>query len=229
MSRQILQDGTDSFDVTLVRPSTPTRAVLFAVGGGGDPERHLPLLTALAEQGAVVVAPHFERLVSPTPSEDHLLLRARRLRLALDAIAREDLVVAGVGHSIGATMLLALAGGRPWTRAGRPLDIAPDERLARIVLFTPAMGFFAGEGSLDAVHVPIQAWGGSEDRLTPPSGLTLLERASMAPDVRVVDGAGHFSFMHAPPPHVPEPLADREAFLATLEVEVIRFVLHGPT
>ena len=37
--------------------------VLFAVGGGGDPERHRPLLDAVADRGARVIAPRFERLL----------------------------------------------------------------------------------------------------------------------------------------------------------------------
>jgi len=54
-----------------------------------------------------------------------------------------------------------------------------------------------------------------------------LERA-LAPRVpvetRVIEGAGHFSFMNVPPPHTNEPLPERDAFLANLATEIGRFV-----
>jgi hypothetical protein len=42
-------------------------------------------------------------------------------------------------------------------------------------------------------------------------------------DVRVVDGAGHFSFMNTPPPNTTEPLTDRSDVLARLTREVCAF------
>ncbi len=222
-----LPDGSESFEVTVLEVASSSRVVLFSVGRGGDPARHLPLLSALAELGCIVVAPHFERLASPVPSEHDLSLRARRLRLALDAVAPRGASVVGVGHSIGATMLLALAGGRLWLRAGHALDIAPDERLERLALFAPATGFFQAPGALDALRTPIVAWAGTADSITPPTQAEAL-REVLAPrvpvDVRVVEDAGHFSFMHAPPPQTTEPLADREGFLTQLTADVCRFV-----
>jgi pimeloyl-ACP methyl ester carboxylesterase len=225
--RLLLRDDDGPFDVTLVESVDPSRVVLFAVGGGGDPERHLPLLTALAEHGCTVVAPHFERLTSPSPTEGALLLRARRLRLALDAAARPGLWVAGVGHSIGTTMLLALAGGEAWMHPGHRLPIAPDARLERLVLLAPATGYFQAPAALDGVGTPLLVWAGTRDPITPPSQAELLAHAlgpRVPVELRVVEGAGHFSFMHVPPPQTTEPLPDRDAFLAELTAEVCRFV-----
>jgi alpha-beta hydrolase superfamily lysophospholipase len=230
MNRRSLPDGMESFDVTAFEVEQPTHLVLFAVGAGGNPERHGPLLAALAERGCAVIAPHVERLASPVPTDDHLLLRARRLQLALDAVARPDLPVVGVGHSIGAAVLLALAGGALWMRPGSPLPIARDERLQRLALLTPPTGFFRPPGALDAVHAPLLVWAGDQDEITPPAQAELLKRAlgeRVDVDLRVIAGAGHFSFMHAPPPHVTEPLADRDAFLAELTSELCRFVVGG--
>jgi len=123
VSKRSLNDGDEAFAVTLLETAAPSRAVLFSVGGGGDPERHLPLLSALAARGCTVVAPHFARLASPIPTEAELALRARRLQLALDAAA-PDLPAVGVGHSIGASTLLALAGAEMWTLSGRRVPIA---------------------------------------------------------------------------------------------------------
>ncbi len=43
-------------------------------------------------------------------------------------------------------------------------------------------------------------------------------------ELRVREGAGHFSFMHDPPPGTTEPLADRDAFLAEVTAAACRFV-----
>jgi len=143
MPKHSLKDGAETFDITVLEAPEPSRVVLFAVGGGGDPGRHLPLLLYLAACGCTVVAPHCERLMSASVSEGDLLSRARRLRLALDAFALPGLLVAGVGHSIGTTMLLALAGGQAWMRAGQCLPIAtslswplPPGTFRRLVLWT---------------------------------------------------------------------------------------------
>jgi pimeloyl-ACP methyl ester carboxylesterase len=227
MERSLLQDGTASFEISVLERKQPSRVVLFAVGGGGNPERHAPLLTALAERGCSVVAPHFDRFVSPSPSADDLLLRARRLRLALDSIARPGVPIVGVGHSIGATVLLALAGGQVWMRAGEPLPIAADDRLERLALMAPATGFFQAPGALDAVRIPLLVRAGTNDTITPPAQAEFLERAlgqRVPVDLQTIEGAGHFSFMNAPPPHTTEPLPDRDAFLARLTEEIGEFL-----
>ena len=226
MARLSLIDGSTPFEATLLESPNPHRFALFAVGAGGNPERHLPLLTALADQGVTVVAPHFDRLLSPNVSEPDLTLRARRLRLAIDAIAPGTSPVSGVGHSIGATILLAMAGAQAWLGPGRPLAILPDERLQRLILLTSATGFFRAPAALDGVRIPMQAWAGTKDTVTPPAQAQLLHQ-SLHPrvpvDLRVEDGASHFSFMHLPPPHVEETLTDRDAFLARLTADVVRF------
>lgn len=184
------------------------------------------MLAAFAERGCSVVAPHFERLASPIPTDEELLLRARRLKLALDAVARPGVPAVGVGHSIGAAMLLALAGGQVWTRPGRPLPITPDGRIERLALMAPPTGFFQPPGALDAVHVPILAWAGTEDVVTPPARAALLRDVlgrRVPVELRVEQGAGHFSFMNAPPPQTTEPLPDRDAFLARLAAALGEF------
>lgn len=227
MSTITLRDGAESFDVTVLESLPGHRVVLFAVGAGGDPGRHGPLLNALVDAGFSVVAPHFGRLASTRPTEDELLLRARRLRRALDAVAQPGVSVAGVGHSIGAAVLLALAGGQMWLGAGHRIDIAAEERLARLVLLAPPTDFFQPEGAFDSLQIPILAWAGSEDTITPPSQIERLADAlggRVPVDVRVTEGAGHFSFMDRPPPHSVEPLRDRQAFLDDLARDIRMFL-----
>lgn len=230
ISRHSLKDGADSFDVTVLEAAEPSHIVLFSVGRGGDPARHLPTLTTLADQGCLVAAPHFERLVSPIPSGSELQLRARRLRIALDHVMRPDLPAAGVGHSIGATMLLALAGAQAWTRVGQAVSITSDARLGKLVLLAPATDFFRAPGALERVRLPILAWAGTKDEITPSAQARFLKDTigSRAPvRVRLVEGAGHFTFMDRPPPHVTDPFPNRDALLAELAEAMTRFIMHN--
>ncbi|WP_263770034.1 alpha/beta hydrolase family protein [Propionivibrio soli] len=227
MQTQTLRDGAESFTVSVHEAKKASRVVLFAVGAGGQPERHATLLDALAESGYTVVAPHFDRLASPVPSEANLTLRARRLSLALDVFVQPGATVVGVGHSIGASTLVALAGAQMWLGPGRRVKIAPDSRIIRLALLAPPTGFFKAPGALDAVRVPILAWVGSGDDITPPAQTEWLVQAMrdwQAVDVRVTAGAGHFSFMDLPPPQTTEPLPDKQAFLREYSSEVCRFV-----
>lgn len=221
MQKRALEDEQGQFELTVLEPAAPKRLVLFAVGGGGNPERqHAPLLQALAERGCAVVAPHFERLTA-SPSEAELLLRARRLRQALE-VAALDVPVVGIGHSIGAMVLLALAGGRAWRSRDQPLPIEPEPRLSRLALLAPAAGYFQAPGALDHVRLPLVVWAGTADAITP---LVHAQGLAQAPsvDLRIIEGAGHFSFLHTLPPGAPEPLPDREAFLAQLTADLCAF------
>jgi pimeloyl-ACP methyl ester carboxylesterase len=228
-SVRTLNNNADSFEVTVLEAAEPSHIVIFSVGGGGNPERHLPLLTALADHGCSVVAPHFGRLVASSPTGNDLLLRARRLRLALDQVMRPGLPVAGVGHSIGATMLLALGGAQAWTRAGQCLSIAPDTRLGRLALLAPATDFFRAPGALDGVRLPILAWAGTRDEITPPAQTEFLKdmiEPSSPVEIHIVEGAGHFTFMNSPPPGTADPFPDRDAFLADLAETICRFITN---
>lgn len=225
---QTLHDGSELFKVSVIEGAMPSPVVLFAVGAGGQPERYTTLISVLSDAGCTVIAPHFERLTSPVPSETELTLRARRLSLALDAFAPIGTTVMGVGHSIGATTLVALAGGQILLGPGRRINIASDERLTRLALLAPPTGFFQAQGALDSVRVPILAWVGSEDHITPPTQTEWLAHAMkkwQAVDVRTTAGAGHFSFMDLPPPQTTEPLQNKQAFLTEYSSEVCKFLL----
>lgn len=228
MLTQTLQDGDDSFKVSVQEAAAGAPVVLFAVGTGGQPERHATLLNALVESGCMVVAPHFERLASSTPSEDELTLRARRLSLALDAFIEPTAKAVGVGHSIGAAILVAMAGAHMWLGPGRRIWIAPDGRLTRLALLAPPTGYFRAPAALDSMRVPVLTWVGSADSITPPAQTEWMASAmrdSVRVDVRVTKGAGHFSFMDTPPPHATEPLPNKHAFLQEYSREICKFVM----
>lgn len=228
MLTKTLQDGAESFKVSVHEATRISQVVLFAVGAGGQPERYTTLLDALTQSGCMVVSPHFDRLGSPVPSEEELTLRARRLSLALDAFVQPGATAVGVGHSIGAATLVALAGAQMWLGPGRCVNIAPNSRLTRLALLAPPTGFFQAPEALDAVRVPILAWAGSADNITPPAQTEWLAHAMrdwQTVDVRITDGAGHFSFMDQPPPHTTEPLPNKQAFFREYSSEVCKFVI----
>jgi predicted dienelactone hydrolase len=204
-----------------------TPKVVFAAGRGGDPERHAPLLSALRERGCGVIAPRFERLAPVIPTADDLVQRARVLGEALRAIGDRAQPVIGIGHSLGGTMLLAFAGAQLWTREGEPVAIARDDRLKRLVLMAPPTGFFQAPHALDTMGASLCVYAGTKDDITPVQHAQFLRDAlgGERVDLRIVEGAGHFSFMSTPPPGTVEPLADREAFLARLTHEVCELVL----
>jgi pimeloyl-ACP methyl ester carboxylesterase len=228
VSRRILDDSDDAFEVTLVEAPGAKRVVLFSVGVGGDPGRHLPFLQSLAAAGCQIIAPHFARLASAAPTKAELASRARRLQIALDDMAQPRLTAAAIGHSVGAALLLALAGAETWTLTGETLRLPPERRLTRLALMAPATDFFRAPGALEAVRATIAVWVGARDDITPPAQARFLKMAmpdAKAIDVRVIADAGHFTFMNAPPPHAIEPLADRDAFLTRLAREMASFIL----
>ncbi|MCB9707155.1 MAG: alpha/beta hydrolase [Myxococcales bacterium] len=223
-----LDDGRERFDVTLIEPARRAASVLFVAGRGGDPTRHRPLLEALAGRGCKVIAPHLDFLASPTPSAAELVARGRRLSLALEAFAEPGEALTGVGHSLGASLLLGLAGARLWTRSAECVELRTRPALRRLCLLAPALDSVQAPGALDAVATPIVAWAGTEDPFVAPGRLDLLvagvgSRASV--ELRVIDGANHFSFMDRPPPQSRETLPDRAVFLAGLHDELARIAL----
>lgn len=91
----------------------------------------------------------------------------------------------------------------------------------------PATGFFQAPGALDGIRAPLAVWAGGLDTITPPAQAEFLKRTldtQVPVDLHVVEGAGHFSFMNVLPPHLTDPLANRQTFLENLQSEVCRFV-----
>lgn len=218
-------DDGGSFEVDRLLPERAARVALFAPGAGGDPARYRTILAALADAGCLVVAPHAERM-GAYPTGDQLALRARRLRRAIELVDEPELPVVGVGHSIGAMLLLALAGAQAWLGPERPLALPREPRLARLAILAPTTGWFDAPGGWDALGLPILAWAGGADPITPPLHAERVARALAGRaevDLRVTEEAGHFTFMDAPPPGTSEPHPDRPAFLAEVAREVSLF------
>ena len=199
--------------------------VLFAAGRGGDPARHQVMIERLQAAGLVVVAPQFPML--PPGRADRVALEARLATIdaQLSALPADARIMA-VGHSIGATLLLAKAGAVLWLGPGDRIETPRDRRLVALALLAPPLGYFAAPGALDGLALPLMLRVGSADMVTPPASCDpfvamLAGRCSL--DFALVEHADHFSFMDERPPGQPEPWAAAAAGRAQLADAVIAF------
>ena len=222
-----IQDGAEIFTVTVLEAKRPTCVGLFAVGLGGNPLRHLSLLRSVVSHGCTMVAPHFAMLTSSVPTKEELDTRIRRLELALDGYARLDQPIIGIGHSIGAVALLALAGGEARTLSGHRVVSGSKWKFERLALFAPPTDFFRHPDALRYVEVRMQIHAGGKDTVTPPvQAMALREILAKQTQVRFCldEDAGHFTYMDELPPHVVDSQPNRKAFLSALAENAAQFV-----
>lgn len=211
------------FDLFVLGPENNRGIVLFGSGSGGDPARYRTTLTAMADAGYRVLAPHHVRVAPDTATSDQLVERTRDLK---DALAQHggdvDLPVFAVGHSIGGWASLCLAGALPRDRDGQPLPVPAEPRVSRLVLFAPPLGWFRGPGALDKLSVPVTVFVGERDIITPPATIEILHRGRGPVDARILPRAGHFDFMDALPPRVEsDPALNQTVFLRDLSASTV--------
>ena len=221
--------GAEAFNVTVVEADQSCkRLVLFAVGRGGNPERHLPLLRSVAARGCTVIAPHFDLLTSMVPTKEELDKRVRRLEASAEQCFKADLPIVGVGHSIGSVTLLALAGGEAQTLAGDTVIPRSKLKFDRLALFAPPTDFFRRASALKSVRVPMRIWVGAKNSITPPAQARFLKEVLSLQepiDICLDEEAGHFSYMDELPPNITDSHPNRGKFLASLANDVGRFVM----
>lgn len=205
---------------TIVEHSDPRGILLFGPGAGGSPTRYQRLLDAASAAGFLVVAPIHERFDGRSVTDAQMRERAVGLKASLDQADRPDLPVVAAGHSAGGWAALCLAGGQPWGRDGRPIDVPTESRISRLVLLAPTLGWFQAPGALDQVSTPIAAMVGSADMVTAPASIEILHTAPAELDVRTYDGVGHLDFMSELPPGIsPTAGLDHPAFLDELATD----------
>jgi len=171
-------------------------------------------------------------------TDENLMNRPRHLRLALDAVARDEACgpnvaterVAVVGHSVGGYTALALAGGTPWSRSGERLATESDPRTAALVLLTPAVFWYVPDGALRGVDVPILAYAGEEDTTCPPWHIHLVHgsvRDRSKVILRTLPHTGHLSVLAELPStaaYRDPPGFDRATVHDTLGTEITAFL-----
>lgn len=116
------------------------------------------------------------------------------------------------------------------------MDVVHDARVQALVLLAPATAWYTPAGSLANVMVPILMLIAEHDPYTPSWHADLvLDRVPDRSQVtlRVVENAGHFSFLSPFPPHMKNPNFlpstdpsgfDREAFHKQLPAELCHFL-----
>ncbi len=72
-----------------------------------------------------------------------------------------------------------------------------DPRIAAAVVAAPGFGFAFDEKSLTQVSIPVQLWSGSEDQSVPTetNAAAVGNALPIKPEIRIVEGAGHFAFL----------------------------------
>lgn len=222
--------------------------VIISHGGGGSHLLYRTIATHLAANGFVVVAPEHagnnRRENTLQHSPENVVRRVNHLSLTIDAVLTDPLLgahvdaaaVAAIGHSIGGTAVLAMAGGVPWSRERVPLDVVPDERVRAVVLLAPATEWYQAPDSLSGVCLPLLVYAGSLDTMTPVWQAELVANGvdqSKPATVVIVEGAGHYAFlspfptqMNTPtfPPAQDPPGFNREQFHARLAPEIGDFL-----
>lgn len=224
-SKVHLTAGAETFPVTFLKHSPASPTLLFAAGRGGSPDRHDKLLQAFNAGGFNVVAPHFEMLPDPVPTRAELLERADRLSRAVEQLVLPESDLFGVGHSIGASMLLIMAGATAYTIKREPIVLPLNRSFKQLALMAPAIDFFRGPNALDELKTPLKIFCGAQDRIVPLSAIQFFE--SLCPPTLVVKteilpDAHHFTFMDQMPPHIEDDDPNRGAQLKGLYIHLIR-------
>lgn len=207
----------------VLEPSrAPRGIVLFGPGAGGEPSRYAGLLDGFVDAGFVVLAPTHERFDPRTVTTQQLQERVVGLKNALSDYGDTQLPVVAAGHSVGGWAALCLAGGQPWTQDGQEIAVTTEERVSRLVLYAPTVGWFRAPEALAKVRQPIIVHAGASDTITPPTTAELLRTAPAPVSIRVHNNVGHYDFMTELPPGVaPTSGLDRQAFLSELIESVV--------
>lgn len=220
------RDG-NQFDIEVEQPANAMRTVLFAAGRGGSPDRHRGLINALANHRCAVVAPHFD-MMPPIPSAADLLARIDRIRCAIDALHRPDRPVVGIGHSIGASILLLLNGVEGWTKGGMEhLSVQREIEFEKLLLLAPALDFFPDPRALEPVVARVWFWLGRKDEMVPVAKVEAMQanaRPGHEIEIFIDELAGHFTCMDELPPQVKDTHPDRQSYLERLAEQVCRVI-----
>jgi hypothetical protein len=226
-STQSIQSNEKQFTVSVLEAMQPSCVVVFAAGRGGSPVRHLPLLRVVAQYGCTIIAPHFEMLTSLTPAKAELDARIKMLEIVLRLYSHVHQTIVGIGHSIGATLLLTLAGGKGLTYSGHHIGPNSIWKFERLALLAPPVDFFMHPGALQSVDTQIYLRNGSKDTVTPPSKALLLKHMfekQVQINFLLDEEAGHFSYMDELPPQIEDSQPNRKVFLVNLATDIAQYV-----
>lgn len=196
--------------------------VVISHGTGGTPLVYRSLAMHLARNGYIVVA-----LEHPFNNRDdnthegtieNLVNRPRHLNLVIDLLCADPFwskhlrtsSVTVIGHSMGGYTAVAAAGGIPHTKhqiaydphckitSSQEISVRKNKKINSLVLLAPALGWFASEGALAQVNLPVLMLSAEKDFITPLFHAEILLKGVKSPQKiihEVIPNAGHFSFL----------------------------------
>lgn len=166
-------------------------------------------------------------LTSLTPTKEDLNERIEQLEIVLGLYSHVHQTLIGIGHSMGGTLLLTLAGGKALTFSGDRISPNSIWKFERLALLAPPVDFFLHPGALQSVNTQIYLRNGGKDNITPSSKALLLKQILEKQgqiNFLLDEEAGHFSYMDELPPQVDDSQSNRKAFLLDLARNIAQFV-----
>lgn len=220
--------------------------VVISHGNNGSHLLYRTISTHLAKNGFIVAMPeHYGNNRNNTSLEntvENLQLRPKHVSLTIDHLLTAPFLagciavnkIAVIGHSMGGYTALALAGGRPITKEGYPVEVLHDSRIKAIVLMAPGAGWFNHPDN--NISCPVLLLTAEQDRITPGWNAQVILKIATDPSLisfTEVKNAGHFSFISPFPatmknpnflPSSDPPGFDRDAFHRQLPVDILDFL-----
>ncbi len=237
------------------KSNTKSPLVLISHGSGGNPLIYNSIAKKLLLTGYfVAMIEHYKNNKYDNEYEKdirNLEYRPKHLSLVIDKLySKKEYCkfidfnkISVIGHSMGGYTALAIAGGRPYTKDRKKIDVNKDNRVKSIVLMAPATGFFNHPfDSLTDVNIPVLFFSAEKDYLTYATEHTNLINNQFAHNKQniehiIVEGAGHFSFLDVfpkilidkklPPAIDPEGF-DRRKFNEFLSEKILDFLEKIP-
>jgi predicted dienelactone hydrolase len=236
--------------------------ILISHGSGGGNLLYRTIAHYLARNGFIVGMPEhpFNNFNDNTleGTVENLENRPRHINIAIDwffehenfsRVIKED-SISIIGHSTGGCTALSVAGGIPTSLPNESSDgrskrinVAHNRKIKSLVLLAPGTVWFREKGALDGVDIPILLLAAEKDQFILPSQNEIIVNGvadSSKVEYRIVENAGHFSFLSPfpefmiTPDFFPalDPIGfDRQKYHEELNLEILNFLrkVNAPT